>query len=378
MNALVNPVTGVNRAFLYIAGFSLVLLTGITVTMIVFVIRYRRSRHPVPLDIRGHTGLEIAWMVIPSIIALSMFYLGWQAYVGLRTVPPGALQIGVTGEMYAWTFTYPNGKEAATEMVVPLGKPVKLNITSRDVIHSLFIPAFRIKMDAVRGLKTYTWFLPERLGTYTIMCAEYCGVGHSAMYADLKVVSPADYERWLVQKPEVAAEKAAGGAATEDLQKLFDEKLFQHIDDKMSFHWRVDGPLLHIRLKAPAAGWLAVGFNPVRGMQGANMIIGYVKDGRVYISDEFGTGLIKHSPDEAIGGRNDVQNAFGTESNGVTEIGFSIPLNSGDAADTVIDPGGVTTVLLAYNTGMDSFRIKHNYRKAFKVNLESGAYKPSQ
>jgi heme/copper-type cytochrome/quinol oxidase subunit 2 len=82
-------------------------------------------------------------------------------------------------------------------LVVPRGKPIKLNVTSEDVLHSLFIPAFRIKVDAVNGMQTYAWFLPDKVGTYIIQCAEYCGVGHSAMIADLRIVSPEEYLKWL-------------------------------------------------------------------------------------------------------------------------------------------------------------------------------------
>ena len=153
-----NPVAGVDQAFLYIIGFSLFFLVFITVLMIYFVIRYRAARHPDPVDIRGNTALEIAWMVIPTLIALSMFYFGWQSYLGLRSVPPGAIDIGVKAEMFLWTFTYPDGKRSRDLLVVPEGTPVKLNISSVDVIHSLSIPAFRVKMDLVPGRYTRTWF----------------------------------------------------------------------------------------------------------------------------------------------------------------------------------------------------------------------------
>ncbi|RJP81914.1 MAG: cytochrome c oxidase subunit II [Desulfobacteraceae bacterium] len=197
MNAVINPVPGVDQAFLYILGFSVVLLLGITIVMIVFVFKYSRSRNPLPSDIRDNWKLEVLWTVIPSIIALSMFYYGWSSYTGLRNVPAGALEIEVTGQMYSWIFLYPNDKETENELVVPLGKPVKLNITSSDVLHSLFIPAYRIKVDAVPGMKTYAWFLPDKPGSYYMQCAEFCGVGHADMTATLRVVPEPEYEEWL-------------------------------------------------------------------------------------------------------------------------------------------------------------------------------------
>lgn len=372
MTPVINPVAGVDRAFMYIFGFSAVMLLGITATMIAFVIRYRRSRNPVSVDIHGHTGLEIAWMIIPTLIALSMFYIGWQSYMGLRTVPPDALQIDVAAESFAWTFTYPGGKQSANELVVPEGKAVKLNITSKDVIHSLFIPAFRIKMDAVKGLRSYAWFLADRRGTYTIMCAEFCGLGHAEMNADLKIVSPAEYASWLARPDEEPA--ADTNAVSPEVMQLFDLAQFHSLEDKMTFWWRVDGPLLHVKLRAPATGWLAVGFNPSRGMQGANFIIGYVKSGRLVMADEFGTGPVRHESDEKLSGQRNIRNAFGVEKDGATEIAFSIPLSSGDTADGALDPNGDTTVLLAYSSGIDDFRSKHNYRAAFRVKLATGEY----
>lgn len=202
MNEVINPVTGVDQAFLYILGFSIVLLLGITITMVIFVFKYSRSRNPLPSDIRDNWKLEVLWTVIPSIIALSMFYYGWSSYTGLRNVPAGALEIEVTGQMYSWIFLYPNDKETENELVVPLGKPVKLNITSSDVLHSLFVPAYRIKVDAVPGMKTYAWFLPDKPGSYYMQCAEFCGVGHADMTATLRVVPEPEYEAWLENEEE--------------------------------------------------------------------------------------------------------------------------------------------------------------------------------
>jgi cytochrome c oxidase subunit II len=202
MNVTTNPAAGVDQAFLYILGFSFILLVGITITMIVFVIKYRRSKNPVPSDIRGNWKLEVVWVTVPTFIALSMFYFGWSSYTGLRNVPEGAIEIDVFGQMYSWIFVYPNDKETENELVVPLGKPVKLNVTSSDVLHSLYIPVYRIKVDAVKGMKTYAWFLPDKIGSYFIQCAEFCGVGHSDMTATLRVVTEEDYVLWLEQKAD--------------------------------------------------------------------------------------------------------------------------------------------------------------------------------
>ena len=192
-----DPVLGVDRAFWYIFLVSVVLLTGITAVMIYFVIRYKRSKNPVPTDIRGNWMIEVVWTVIPTLIALSMFWVGWSSYTGLRNVPEEAVEVEVLGQMFSWIFIYDNDKETENELVVPVDTPIKLNIGSLDVIHSFFIPAFRVKADAVKGLPTYLWFLPKEEGDFDIFCAEYCGTDHSYMTAKLSVVSKEAYEEWL-------------------------------------------------------------------------------------------------------------------------------------------------------------------------------------
>jgi cytochrome c oxidase subunit II len=195
-----NPVKGVDLAFWYILGFSVVLLVGITTVMIAFTIIYRRSRHPEAADIRGNWKLEVLWTIIPTLIALSMFAVGWSSYTGLRTVPAGALEVEVTAQQFSWIFTYPEGKESEGELVVPLGKPVKLNITSIDVLHGFYLPAFRVKIDAVPKMKTYGWFFADKVGDYDIMCTVYCGTDHSQMTAKLRIVPTNEYLQWLQKK----------------------------------------------------------------------------------------------------------------------------------------------------------------------------------
>lgn len=202
MDDIINPVDLIDNSFVFIAGFSFVLLFAITFVMIWFTIRYRRSKNPVPSDIRGNLLLETVWVVLPTIIALFMFVSGWKSYTGLRNVPENAIQIDVSAQSFLWVFFYPNDKESENEMVVPVNEPVKLNITSQDVIHSLYIPAFRVKVDAVKGMKTYAWFLPEKKGEYFFQCTEFCGVGHADMTGVVRVVSGKEYEQWLNTEDE--------------------------------------------------------------------------------------------------------------------------------------------------------------------------------
>ena len=196
------PVQGVDQAFWYILGISVVLLFGITVVMVYFVVKYRRSKNPVASDIRDNYKLEIIWTIVPTLIALSMFVIGWSSYVGLRTVPKDAMEIEVLAQQYSWLFVYSNDKETENELVVPVGRAVKLNISSLDVLHSFYLPAFRIKVDAVRGMPTYAWFFADQLGEYDIQCTEYCGVDHSAMIAKLKIIPEKEFEAWLEKESD--------------------------------------------------------------------------------------------------------------------------------------------------------------------------------
>lgn len=197
-----DPVLGVDRAFWFIFVVSAILLFGITAVMIYFVFRYRRSRHPNPADIRDNWKLELAWTLIPTVIALSMFWVGWQSYTGLRNVPSGAVEVETLGQMFSWIFIYENEKETENELVVPAHSPIKLNIESLDVLHSFFIPAFRVKADAVKNFPTYVWFRTKDPGEYDILCTEYCGLDHSQMTARLRVVPRDEYEQWLEEEDE--------------------------------------------------------------------------------------------------------------------------------------------------------------------------------
>ncbi len=194
---------GVDMAFIVILSISVLFLVGITTAMIWFVIKYNRKRNPKPKDVKDNTRLEVIWTVIPTLLVLVMFYFGWIGYTPMRNVPNGALEVKATGRMWSWQFDYQNGKQSNI-LVVPLGKPVKLELYSPDVLHSLYIPAFRIKEDVVPGLSNYMWFQAEREGEFDILCAEYCGVQHSYMLSKVKVVPEEDFLEWFNTKEVVA------------------------------------------------------------------------------------------------------------------------------------------------------------------------------
>jgi len=191
-----NLTNTVDMAFAIILGISLFFLIGITFFMVFFVIKFNKKRHPKAVQIKENTKLEIAWTVIPTILVIFMFFVGWLGYIPSRKVPAGAMEIKVTGRMWSWTFDYPNGKFSNDVLVVPLNKAVKLNLYSPDVLHSFYVPAFRIKEDVVPGKENYMWFKAEKLGEYDVLCAEYCGLNHAYMLGKVKVIPEAEFIAW--------------------------------------------------------------------------------------------------------------------------------------------------------------------------------------
>lgn len=194
-----NFVKGVDTSLAVIMGISLFFLIGITAVMIYFVFRYNKKRHPVASNIEGDHRLEIIWTVIPTILVVIMFYYGWAGFKPMRQVPDDAMVIKAHAQMWAWSFEYENGKRSQN-LIVPLNKAVKLDLISHDVIHSLYVPAFRIKEDVVPGKNNYMWFRAQKIGEYDIFCAEYCGQRHSYMLSMLIVKDEKDYNDWYAKE----------------------------------------------------------------------------------------------------------------------------------------------------------------------------------
>jgi cytochrome c oxidase subunit 2 len=208
----------VDNVFLYIVTVCVILLALITFLMVYFVVRYRRKKHPKPVDIEGSAWLEITWTVVPTLIVLTMFYYGLTGFEFLKKVPPGAMVVKVIARQWSWLFQYENGTQD-TELRVPVGKPVKLVMNSLDVIHGFYIPAFRIKQDVVPGMTNYLWFQPTQVGTFDIMCSQYCGLEHSHMLSKMIVLPQSEFAKWYQGKQEkVALERPSLGA------KLYQEK----------------------------------------------------------------------------------------------------------------------------------------------------------
>lgn len=191
----------VNDVFFFLVAICVFLLGLITFLMVYFVIRYRKARNPRPTNIEGNFWLELGWTIAPILLVLVMFYYGMTGYDFLRNVPPGAMVVKVFGRQWSWLFEYEKGVRNST-LRVPLGKPVKLLIRSEDVIHSFFIPEFRIKQDAVPGMQSYLWFQATKVGTFDVLCAQYCGMGHAHMRAKLIVLPEEEFTKWYQARLE--------------------------------------------------------------------------------------------------------------------------------------------------------------------------------
>jgi cytochrome c oxidase subunit 2 len=208
----------VDNVFLYILIICVFLLGLITFLMVYFVIRYRRERHPQSADIEGSTWLEVTWTVIPTLIVLTMFYYGLTGFQFLKKVPEGAMVVRVIARQWSWLFQYENGAKDP-ELRVPVGRPIKLILTSQDVIHGFYAPAFRIKQDAVPGMTTYLWFQPTQAGTFDVMCSQYCGLEHSHMLTKIIALPEEEFIKWYQGKKEEVALKGPSLGS-----KLYQEK----------------------------------------------------------------------------------------------------------------------------------------------------------
>lgn len=189
--------------FIFLVGlFFFIITQG---ALIYFAIRYRRKKGEQEPDtpyITGNRLLEIVWVVIPSLLILCIFVYGYQVFLDVRTPPPGAAEINVVAKQWLYLFRYPDGREAINEVRVQVGKPVKFIMTSPDVIHGFFLPAFRVMQDVVPGRYTFIWVDPAKTGRYDIYCTQYCGTGHSTMRAVMVVMNAAEYQEWAAGKEE--------------------------------------------------------------------------------------------------------------------------------------------------------------------------------
>ena len=187
----------VDHVFYFILIISVIFFLIIVGVMTLFVLKYRKPRGEEATKTATHSNLlEATWSIIPAILLAVMFFWGFVGYMDMSQPPGNSYEIQVVAKKWTWAFTYPNG-HVDNNLHVPVDRPVRLVMRSDDVIHSLYIPAFRLKMDVVPGRYNTTWFEATEVGDYTLFCAEYCGTKHSMMLAEVKVYPSGEFERWL-------------------------------------------------------------------------------------------------------------------------------------------------------------------------------------
>jgi cytochrome c oxidase subunit 2 len=205
----------VDALFLFLVAVSAFFAGLIFLLVTVFALKYRRrSEDERPAAIHGSLVLETLWTGIPLAIALAIFVWGAYLYFVMWRPPAAAMEIFVVGKQWMWKLQHPGGQREINELHVPLGRPIKLTMTSEDVIHSFFVPAFRIKADVVPGKYTSVWFEATKTGEYHLFCTQYCGTSHALMGGRIVVLEPVEYERWLT------------GGVNEESLPVAGEKLF--------------------------------------------------------------------------------------------------------------------------------------------------------
>lgn len=195
---LTNYSDKVDDAFLFILSIIIFFFVAITITIVVFVFKYKAKEGRKASQIEGNTKLEIIWTVIPLILVLAMFYFGWVGWKPLFSdAPKDAMVVKTVARMWNWSFTYENGKKTDT-LYIPENKSIKLDLTSLDVIHSIYIPSFRLKQDMAPGRDRSVWFVANTPGKYDLFCTEYCGLQHSYMYTAVVVMPEDKFNAWYI------------------------------------------------------------------------------------------------------------------------------------------------------------------------------------
>lgn len=201
----------VDALYFYLSGVTLFFALLISAVLIFFTIRYRRrTPYEIPRPIAGSHKLETLWTVIPFLIAMTMFGWGAKLYFEQYKPPANAIEVYVVGKQWMWKLQHATGQREINELHVPVGRKIKLIMTSEDVIHDFFVPAFRTKADVVPGRYTTLWFEATKPGKYHLFCAEYCGMNHSGMTGSVYVMEPREFDNWLAGNTSSTSPAAAG------------------------------------------------------------------------------------------------------------------------------------------------------------------------
>jgi cytochrome c oxidase subunit 2 len=206
----------ISTTYWFVFGFAAAIFLLVEIALVVFIVRFRsrgRSRDVEGPQVRGHVRLELLWTAVPVLMLATISVFVFYKLPGIKDVPSAGaagsqLQVGVEGRQFYWEFTYPNGVVAIDHLRVPVGRPVRLEVTSpvEDVIHSWWIPALGGKVDAIPGHPNHTWFEAKRAGTYTGQCAEFCGIQHAAMRATVEAVPADQFDTWLSEQARAQTE----------------------------------------------------------------------------------------------------------------------------------------------------------------------------
>jgi cytochrome c oxidase subunit 2 len=210
----------VDLLYFFLIGLSLILTLLIAGTIVYFSIKYRRGNKRVDRTARSEhaMGLEIAWSAVPLVLSMGIFAWGAKLYFSAVRPPAGAMEVRVVAKQWMWKFQHAEGRREINTLHVPVRQPVKLTMVSEDVIHSFYVPAFRIKQDVLPGSYSSTWFEATRAGDFHLFCAEYCGTNHSRMTGRVVVMEPADYEAWLQGSPANEPPAVTGKRLFEELR----------------------------------------------------------------------------------------------------------------------------------------------------------------
>ena len=208
----------VDALYIFLIAISLFFSILIATLLIVFAVKFRRRpESPNPAPIEGSIKLEVTWTIVPLGIAMGIFVWGASVYFHLNRPPDDTMNVNVVGKRWMWKLQHETGRREINELHIPVGRAVRLNMTSEDVIHSFFVPAFRTKADVLPGRYSTVWFRPTKPGRYHLFCAEYCGTKHSGMIGWVTVMEPAEFQVWLGGGPAEASPAAAGGKIFKDL-----------------------------------------------------------------------------------------------------------------------------------------------------------------
>ncbi|HEX8118842.1 MAG TPA: cytochrome c oxidase subunit II, partial [Pyrinomonadaceae bacterium] len=188
----------VDALYAYLWALTILVSGAVTALIIFFAIKYRRRQAgELPRPRAGSMVLELTWTIIPLLVSMTIFVWGVSIFFRIYRAPHEAMEISVVGKQWMWKFQHQTGQREINELHVPVGARVRLTMTTEDVIHSFYVPAFRVKLDVVPGRYTQTWFEATKAGRYYLFCAEYCGTNHSGMGGYVEVMEPAAYQQWL-------------------------------------------------------------------------------------------------------------------------------------------------------------------------------------